>query len=175
MTDTLRTLTVGRFTVAVVVESEEWSDHSWLGRYCNLRDVKPYEYVYDRASDAVRVPGSDLWRDRWGRIVNAGAELWHDRRSYRYIANDNGYDRIGHMFADADRLRGLEQGDWQFVILGAVVTMDNGAHWALPNVIGRAYLGGIESDSGDAYFRSEGRNLIHEAIADARMTRAALA
>jgi len=157
--------TQGRVHVNVRIEEDDSHDYSWLGEFVKAPTEQPCYCIF---ADAVRLAGSELWRDRRGRIVAEPVDTSRHWRPFKfqYIAlEDHGSPHLADLFADADRLVGLSRGDWGFIGIVATVSVDHDGY--VPREIGYAGLWGIESDSGE-YLRSEARDLAREAISDAR-------
>jgi len=76
---------------------------------------------------------------------------------------------------DRERLAAFRRGDWQMLDCAVRISIDTDTRWAFGTVIGRAYLGGIESDSHPDHIRDVEEELTHEALEDARATLAAMA
>ena len=158
----------GKAHVTVSTEYDDSPDYSWLGEFTSYHKADASRPLYSREMDAIRLPGSDLWRNRLGRIVT---EPNDDRgsREYQFVTLEgagNGYadetkDRLKYLFQDADRLLGMNRGDWSFIGIVANVQYDG-------RTIGDASCWGFESDSDDSYILSEARSIAHEALLEAR-------
>ena len=151
----------GRVHVAVNIVDDDSPDYSWLGEFV---ERPTSDTCYSVVADAVRLAGSELWRDRKGRIVAEPEDTRNWR--YQYIVTPRWDGTLASAFADADRMVGLSRGDWWFVGIVARVSIDHTGY--MPREIGYASCFGFESDAGDDYLRAEARNLAHEAIQDAR-------
>ena len=170
----------GRVTLAVRSEYDDSPDTSWLGENVSYRNVEwhPTAAFYSYERDAIRLPKSDVWRDRKGRIVAEPESLdpWNTRyhRDVEFLKLDTGNYAgetsgvLGYLFQDADRLRAYYNNDWTFVGIVATVKVDG-------KELGNASVWGFESDSGDDYIRSEARNIATEALAEAKAFIASLA
>lgn len=93
--------------------------------------------------------------------------------------NDTSYTRIedeGPEYAEENRARGEEfrVGVWEYLTIGCEIYIKTDQYWAHPNLIGRAYLHGIESDSDDDYFAQMEEEMIEQAEQDLIRTREAL-
>lgn len=155
-------LTLSRGAVKVTAESvyDFDPDLSWIGCFTDQRRANPSLPLYSRQRDAIRMPNSDLWRNRRGQITEAPEDSPYTRE-YQYIALEDSESGTKIAFADADRMEAYERQEWGMLGIVATVTVDG-------CVIGSASLWGIESDSGSAYIRSNAREVAAEAIADAR-------
>ena len=172
--ETLYTRHRGRITLTVKVEDDYDCDYSWLGKFTELRKADPDRPIYSKEADAIRLPKSELWRDRKGRIVEAPDDD-HESREYEFIeieGGGNGYsdcgrDKLRYCFQDADRLVGLERGEWSFLGILANVRIDN-------REIGHASVWGFESDMDDRSIRLESLSIASEALSDAKSFLASL-
>jgi len=90
-------------------------------------------------------------------------------REYQYIWHDN-LDTREYVIQDCKRLESFECGDFAVMYLSVVVT-----HSETGIQLGSASLSGIESDSDELYIQSTFRELLHEALQDARSNKAKLA
>lgn len=50
---------------------------------------------------------------------------------------------------DQERLEAYHRGEWYMTCVGCEISIATAMNWAVPTVIDRAYLGGVESDNGD--------------------------
>jgi len=75
---------------------------------------------------------------------------------------------------DRERLAAYDRDEWTMVYCTVLVRVQTATNWSVPNVIGRASLSNIESDSGAAYFAEVEKDLAHEALIDARATLASI-
>ena len=171
----------GKALVSLRLEDDCNPDTSWMGEALTHREARqwsPTHAVYSYESDSIRLPSSDIWRDRKGRIVAEPESLdhydirnhWRDIEFLKLEAGNYKGERhiLRYLFQDADRLRAYYANDWGFVGIVATVRI-NGRE------IGNASVWGFESDMDDCEFKAEGRNIAREAIADARQWVKALA
>jgi len=103
-------------------------------------------------------------RDMRGRWV-AVSDYESTRFESRWIDLQD-YGTAKAAWYAAARIVQLSRGDWYF--MGLVASVQVNGH-----EIGRAALWGIESDSDSSYLRTITRELIHDALRDARQTIAA--
>ena len=68
---------------------------------------------------------------------------------------------------DQKRLDAYNRGDWYMGFVGCEISATTPTNWACPPLVGRAYLHGIESDSGE-YINQVAEELVLEAEQDAR-------
>lgn len=165
--DTLIKLRRGRVTVKVRTVYDENPDTSYLGEGIsgrNLKDLEAYKSaIYSCNLDAVRLPGSDLWRDRKGRIVATEPPDDTYAREYKFYKLNTWDDdhKLEILFSDADRLRALYNNDWSYIGIIATVHIDG-------REIGEGACWGYESDMLDSDLRSMARMHAREAISEAR-------
>lgn len=74
---------------------------------------------------------------------------------------------------DQERLEAYHRGEWYMTCVGCEISIATAMNWAVPTVIGRAYLGGVESDSGE-YFNQLVTELADEARHDMETLKQAL-
>lgn len=166
MTETLYETTVGKVHVKVTAEPDY--DFGWqlvsedIGKFTDERSADAKMPLYYRREDIMRLPNSDLWRDRRGRIAAAPSEDGYSSREYQFIQISDWYNEtLSIAFRQADRVEAYESGEWCYLSIDAVAEI-NGRE------IGRASLGGVESDSGETYLRQCAREMATEATADTR-------
>lgn len=171
--DFKRKITHGKVAVSLRMDADLDPDPSYLGEAIEVHRARQWskDYaVYSYETDSIRLPGSDVWRDRKGRITAEPESLDYDSIRYhreteflKLESSNYAGERsmLTYLFQDADRLRAYYRGDWLYVGIVAIVHV-NGRE------IGNASTWGIESDSDDPYFREMGREVAHEAIAEAR-------
>ena len=151
--------TVGKVVVCSRFIYDEQPDYSWIGEYSNLRQPQTKEEkLVHRETESV-LDHTGIWRDEKGRIV-ATPEVSRYSREYQFTFHSNGHERIKYAIADHRRLEALERGDWCFLGVAATVNLDGVE-------IGKASLWGLESD-GEEYLEKERRNIIKEAIYEAK-------
>ena len=68
---------------------------------------------------------------------------------------------------DQKRLDAYNRGDWYMGFVGCEIRAATPTNWACPPLVGRAYLHGIESDSGE-YINQVAEELVTEAEQDMR-------
>lgn len=168
-----RTITIGRVTLTIEAEYDDSADYSDLGGYASNREARLWDDKvawYSIEDDAIRLPKSDIWQDRRGRIVAEPENLdWHNNSFHRetefYKLNAENYlgekSRLTYLFQDADRLRGLDHADWCYMGVVATVSMLN-------REIAHASVWGIESDSDESYFQECARDMAREAMKGAK-------
>lgn len=83
-------------------------------------------------------------------------------------------DRAKYKEQDAVRLAAYHRDEWSYLCCAVEIQIKTAQNWAVPTTVGRAYLFGIESDSGDGYMRSVENEQISEAFGDLALTRKAL-
>lgn len=164
--ETLYTRHRGRITLTVKVEPDWDGDYSWLGKFTSLRKASDDRPLYSKKADAIRLPKSDLWRNRKGQITQA-PEDDYESRDFEFIEIEGGGDRLRYCFQDADRLVGLERGEWSFLGILANVRIDN-------REIGHASVWGFESDMDDRSIRLESLSIASEALSNAKSFLASL-
>jgi hypothetical protein len=79
-------------------------------------------------------------------------------------------ERIKYQERDKERLEAYNRGDWHMMGVTVDVRIKTPANWAKPHMVGHAALWGIESDSDAAYIEEVERDLIEEALQDAKLT-----
>lgn len=174
MLDTLADHRIGKIRVKVGTDYDPDPDTSYLGEAIDYREARQWtdKYaVYSYEDDAIRLPGSDIWRDRKGRIVAEPERLdrWDSvfyHRDIEFLKLDSeNYKgephKLRYLFQDADRLRAYYRNDWAYFGIIARV-------YANGREIGNASVWGFESDMGDSEFKAEARNIARDAIAEAR-------
>jgi len=145
MKDTILKRTVGKYTYHIFKELDEDADLSFLGEYSNT----PAAVHIDREERG------DMGRHEY-RYFNAGC-------------GDPDY-----IEQDYKRYEDYNRGGW--CMMGAVceVSIKTKSNWAVDPIVARASLWGIESDSGEDYFRQVAEELITEAKHDLKNLKAAL-
>lgn len=66
---------------------------------------------------------------------------------------------------DKERLEAYYRDEWHMVFVGCEIFAETRTHWSQPALVGRAYLHGIASDSGE-YINQVAKELVEEAKAD---------
>lgn len=170
MSDTILERSYGKASVVVTAKPDYEGGYTMqdYGRFTSWHKADPSRPLYSRRDDTIRLPGSDIWRDRKGRIAT---EPEDDRgyREYQFIQIEDWYgETLRLAFAAADRVEGYERGDW------CMLTLIGRAYLA-EREIGSAILGGVESDGGADYLLQMAREQAHEAIADAKHWQAVVA
>lgn len=94
------------------------------------------------------------------------------RSQYRYFNLGDG--DADYIEQDYERAEAFNNNEWQYLTIGCEIAIKTAMNWAVPSVIGRAYLSGVESDSGDDYLKSVEADLLAEAWDDLHLLRAAL-
>jgi hypothetical protein len=84
-------------------------------------------------------------------------------------------ERAKYESQDAERIDAYERGDWDLVGVCCDVRIVTDTRWAVPTIVGRASIWGVESDSDRSYFEELRRMMIADALHDARATYEALA
>lgn len=84
-------------------------------------------------------------------------------------------DRRKYLAQDKARLDAYYKGDWHYVGVCCDISIKTETNWAIPTVIGRSSVWGVESDSGEDYFKELAKDQIAEAWADIERTKKALA
>ncbi len=142
---------ISRFMVVIERTPDQDPDLSWLGTYTD----KPTFPFYDRREGVV-VHNSEEWEALGERRKG---------REYLYIHDFQCPEDDKAIEQDARRLEDYGNG-WSMECMTATATLD-GHEW------GSASLGGIESDSDDAYFLEVEQELTDEAraMADVELDR----
>lgn len=154
----------GEITLVVRAVDDDSPDTSDLGEFTTLKRATEYYPVwrdnptYSTQNDAVRLPKTDLWRNRKGQIVAAPEENPYSR-NYQFIKLPTDCDSLRICFALADRFIGLNRYDWCYVGIVANVYYKG-------KEVGHASCWGYESD--DPELRTYYREQAHQALADAR-------
>ena len=84
-------------------------------------------------------------------------------------------DRQRYLAQDKARLDAYYKGDWHYVGVCCDISITTEMNWAVPTVIGRSSVWGVESDSGEDYFKELAENQIAEALADIERMKKTLA
>ena len=101
------------------------------------------------------------------------------RHEFRYFNpaygedNENSRTRRAYQFRDYHRMEAYNRGAWAMLGIVASVTVEQEG-WAAPMELGRASCWGYESDAG-AYLKTAARELLNDAIRDARKSAAQIA
>lgn len=80
-----------------------------------------------------------------------------------------------YLSQDQSRLDAYNAVEWCYLQLGIELRIQTAANWAVWTTVGRAYLGGVESDSDESYIQAELERLKDEALHDAELVYKALA
>ena len=162
--DTLYERNSGNVTITVRSVDDLYADFSDIGTLSDFRyPGNEQAKLVHRDTESV-MDHHGIWRDEHGQIV-AEPEVSAYRRTYAYTFHDNGHDKIKYAIQDARRLEAMERHEWQYFGVVADVYLDGAA-------IGRGSVFGVESDSGDAYFKEVTQEVAAEALADAKAWKA---
>ena len=134
--------TEGKYLIKVYTEIDECPDLSYLGAYSKT----PATVHIDRQERG------DM-----------------ERGEYRYF--NVGCGEPDYIEQDYARAEAYNRGDWYTLTVCCEIAIKTNAQWAIPTVVGRAYLSGVESDSGDEYLQEVAKGLIAEAKADLKTLR----
>lgn len=171
--ETLYETTVGKVNVKVTASLDEYGYEMVrddLGQFTDERNADTDQPLYYRREDIVKLPGSDIWRDRRGRIAAAPDEDRYISRECQFIQIDDWHAgcSLKDAFSVADRIEGYERGDWYYLDIHAEASIAG-------RVIGTASLCGVESDSEKSYIAECARDMAHEAINEVREWRQSVA
>lgn len=84
---------------------------------------------------------------------------------YRYFNLGEDGD-AAYIEQDYKRAEAANRGEWGMWIVGCEIYIETASSWAAPTVVGRAYLHGVESDSGPEYIQEVALDMIFEARED---------
>ena len=107
---------------------------------------------------------SDAYQD--GAIEHGNERL----NVYRYFIPEN--PEYGQQ--DYERMLAFDHGKWCMVGITVDISIKTKTNWAVPPVVGRASVWGVESDSEESYFTELENEMIREAEADLKNLKAAL-
>lgn len=106
------------------------------------------------------------------RILDEDPDTSYLTREY---TEESPEDRANYKAQDAERLKGLQRGNWHFIGITIEVRKQTKTQWANGGLeVGRASVWGYESDSEEAFLKSEEESLIKEAFAEVDRLREAL-
>ena len=107
-----------------------------------------------------------------GLVHDETPDLAYLKQRYQ---SDTPEDRKKYRKQDRERLAGYEAGRWFMVGVVCEVSIKTATNWAVPHVVARASVWGIESDSSDSFITETEEEQIAEADADLKATADALA
>lgn len=102
--------------------------------------------------------------------LDEDADLSYLNQDYADCSSD---ERAKYKAQDNARVEAFNRDEWVMVFCLVEVSIKTAMNWAVPFVVARASLSGIESDSAPAYLAQVERELIEEAHADLKLTREA--
>lgn len=86
---------------------------------------------------------------------------------------ENATDRATYKAQDKQRLDDYHKGNWYMLGVCCDISIITATNWAVPTIIGRSSVWGVESDSGD-YLKELAEEQIVEAMHDIENVKAAL-
>lgn len=146
---------VDGFQVKAYVEPDYDPDLSHIGTYKNKLGPKDYP-AWDRCVEQVLQEPTDVGvaeREREKKALH-----WNDRE-YRYIVSGSGDAETLHL--DVKRLEEYERNEWGMT--GVVVVVS-----AKGIELGRDSMWGVESDADDSYILECAKDVLVEALAQAK-------
>lgn len=155
-----RKLTIGKVTLSVHLEHDDYPDLSWLGEYSNYREPYTENQKLVHRDSGLVLDHHGIWRDSKGHIQPTPEESRHSRE-YQYTWHDNGHDKLLYAIQDARRLEQYNDGD--LCDFGVVVSI-----FYAGRKIGDDSLWGINSDSEESHVRQTIWEVAHQAIKSAK-------
>mgnify|MGYP001558118327 FL=1 len=104
--------------------------------------------------------------------IDEDPDLSYLQQNYK---EDSPKDRQRYLAQDKARLDAYYRGDWHYVGVCCDIRIKTETNWTIPTVIGRSSVWGVESDSGEDYFKDLAEDQIAEAFADIERMKKALA
>ena len=106
------------------------------------------------------------------RVVDPHADVSYLEQDYSDCPSE---EAEKYKAQDAERLEDYNEGRWEVLVIVVEIRKNTKTNWANGGfVVGRASLGGIESDSDESFFKEEEEGLIEEAEEEVKRLKEAL-